>query len=337
MTTKEIINNLKCFIDLHLHLDGSISVKSTKELAKIENINLPKNDEDIKNMLMVSPNCRDLNEYLEKFDFSTKLMQSEKSLYLSAFNLCKELEDNGYIYAEIRFAPQKHCLKGLNQETVVKSVINGIKDSGFKAGVILCAMRDGSDNYKENIETVKIAQKYLDRGVCGLDLAGAEALFPNEKYKYVFDLARDNNIPFTIHSGEALGYESVDLAIEYGAKRIGHGVRSVENIKTIDKLLEYKIPLEVCPTSNVNTCVYESVKDVPVKYLMDKGVILTINSDNMSVSDTNVKNEFLKLDLKLDDVRKILLNSANSSFTDNKTKIYLKNIINTDFAIKVID
>ena len=162
MSVKEKINNLKCFTDLHIHIDGSVSVKSARELAVIENITLPEEDEQLKNMLMVSDDCHNLNEYLEKFTLPVSLMQSKESLKKCAYNLCTELRENGLMYAELRFAPQKHCEKGLSQEEVVQAVLEGIKSSGFSAGLILCCMRDGSDNKKKISKQSGLQEKILE-------------------------------------------------------------------------------------------------------------------------------------------------------------------------------
>ncbi len=287
MNKNKFVFNQKCAIDLHLHLDGSVSLKSARELSKIEGVFLPSSDEELEKLLSVGKNCRDLNEYLEKFTLPVSLLQSEKSLEKCAFNLCRELFEQGFIYAEIRFAPQLHLQKGLTQKQVVESVLKGVKESGFKANVILCAMRSGEDNSRENLETASLVKQFLNKGVCALDLAGAESLFPNEKYSYLFEKAREYNIPFTIHSGEALGAESVEKALEFGAKRIGHGVRSVESEKTLQILKDKKIPLEICPTSNLNTKMFNNYSEIPLEKLIDSGVIVTVNSDNMTVSGKN--------------------------------------------------
>lgn len=337
LMTKGFKVTQNCLIDLHLHLDGSVSVSSARELAEIENIELPKSDDELKKQLMVSDDCRNLNEYLDCFELPCRLMQSEASLERAAFNLCNELKRLGLIYAEIRFAPQKHCDKGLNQERAVVSVLNGIKKSGFSAQAILCCMRAAEDNSRENLMTAELAKKYLGKGVCACDLAGAEALFPNERYGYVFERARELELPFTIHSGEALGAESVDTAIELGASRIGHGVRAIENAKTAERLAELKIPIEVCPTSNLNTCVYKNISDMPVSRLMDMGVIVTINSDNMSVSHTDVRRELQLLADELGfgkrEIGRLLMNSAEASFLPLELKNDLKNIVGTEFGI----
>ncbi|MBP1568297.1 MAG: adenosine deaminase, partial [Oscillospiraceae bacterium] len=167
------IDSLNCLADLHLHLDGSVSVASARRLAAIENVSLPDDDSVLKSMLMVPEDCSDLNEYLERFSLPVSLMQHRESLKAAAEDLCLTLAEKGLMYAEIRFAPQKHCEKGLTQEEVVKAVLDGIAASGFRAGLILCCMRDGSDNRAENLETVRLSYEFQNKGVCACDLAGA--------------------------------------------------------------------------------------------------------------------------------------------------------------------
>lgn len=320
-----------CFIDLHLHLDGSLSLANARELAALEGIALPDQDQELQKLLMVSDGCRDLNEYLEKFTLPCSLMQSEQTIEAATYHLCCELAQKGFLYAEIRFAPQKHCLKGLTQEQVVQSAIGGLQRSGFHGQLILCCMRDGADNSAENMETVLLTKKYLHQGVCACDLAGAEALFPNEKYAHIFEYARMLSVPFTIHSGEALGPESISLALDYGAQRIGHGIRSIEDPAVVRRLADNRIALEVCPTSNINTCVFEHIKQMPIPQLMDAGVLITINSDNMSVSNTDVPQELQHLtdafgyDYK--QWKAFLLNAANAAFLSDSDKQQLINRI----------
>ena len=215
-------------VDLHLHLDGSLSVDSVKELMQIQGIKNCYSDSELLEKLQVSDGCRDLNEYLEKFDFPITLLQTKEALETASYNLLEELKAQGLIYAEIRFAPQFHTSKGLSQEQVVNAVIDGMRKSELNANLILCCMR-GENNHDENIETVSVAKKFLKKGVAAIDLAGAEGIFPTSDYKDVFELASELGIPFTIHAGEAAGFTSVEAAVEYGAVRIGHGVRSVES------------------------------------------------------------------------------------------------------------
>lgn len=335
MHINDIISSLDCFTDLHLHLDGSVSTASARELAVLENVVLPDDDSELSAKLMVSDDCRDLNEYLEKFALPVSLMQCRESLELAAYNLCCELKAQGLMYAEIRFAPQKHCEKGLSQHDAVTSVLKGIERSGFDAGLILCCMRDGADNRAENLETVRLVSEFLGKGVCASDLAGAEALFPNSRYIYVFEEARRLNVPFTLHSGEALGYESVITAVENGASRIGHGVRAAEDEYAMELLRSRGVSLEICPTSNINTCVYREISDIPVKKLMDYGINVTVNTDNLSVSCTNIKKEFMKISeafgFDAQDVKHLLENSVNASFTDSVHKKLMLEKINMEF------
>ena len=231
--------NLKgVLIDLHCHLDGSLSIDTIKHLAKIQKISIPTDDE-LKEMVSVKRDCRDLNEYLEKFQFPLSLLQTKRAIYCGMYRLCKELKKQGLMYAEIRFAPQLHTQKGITQEEAVKVAIEGIIDSGFSAGLILCCMR-GNNNRKENIQTVFLAKQYLGRGVVALDLAGAEAIYKTENFSELFQIAKNNKVPFTIHCGEADGKKSIKSALKWQPKRLGHGVRILE-CETLTKEVSKKI------------------------------------------------------------------------------------------------
>ena len=281
---------MKGLIDLHLHLDGSLSLNAVKRLAKMQNIAIDSDDSALMKKLTVSADCRDLNEYLEKFDFPLSLLQTAEAVSESVYMLLEELKAQGLIYAEIRFAPQLHCRGGLSQDDVVRAAVDGLNRSDFNAKLILCCMR-GADNHSENIETVDTAEKYLEKGVCAIDLAGAEGLYPTSGFEDIFALASKKNIPFTIHAGEADGADSVRVAVKFGARRIGHGVRAAEDDELMRELAEKKITLELCPTSNLNTCVISDISEYPIKRLMDAGVRVTVNTDNMTVSHTTVRRE----------------------------------------------
>ncbi len=333
-----VIDSLNCLADLHLHLDGSVSVASARRLAAIEKVSLPDDDDALGNMLMVSEDCSDLNEYLERFSLPVSLMQSAESLKTAASDLCFTLAGKGLMYAEIRFAPQKHCEKGLTQKEAVMAVLDGIKESGFRAGLILCCMRDGKDNSAENYETVRLSSEFQNMGVCACDLAGAEALFPNENYLYVFKEAKRLGLKLTVHSGEALGADSVRTALENGADRIGHGVRSAED-ETVARLLKEKnIPLEICPTSNINTCVVQNISGLPVRKFMEQGIRVTINTDNMSVSSTDLKNELKKtakaFGFGVTELKTLLVNAVTASFAGEALKKELLKKIDEDFSLR---
>ena len=307
-------------IDLHLHLDGSMSLECARSLATKQGIALP-DDEELLSRLRVSDDCRDLNEYLERFELPLSLLQTADAISESVERLCNELKAQGLVYAEIRFAPQLHLQKGLTQEDVVLAAIAGLNRSSFFASLILCCMR-GADNREANIETVRLVEKYLGKGVCAVDLAGAEALFPNENFVDVIEYARSLSLPMTLHAGEALGADSVASAIELGADRIGHGVRSIEKPELLKLLSEKKIALELCPTSNLNTRVLDDLKDYPIRTFFDADVMITVNTDNMSVSATSLAEEYQKLadalELTEAELKKIALCSISATFLDSK-------------------
>lgn len=303
--------------DLHLHLDGSVSLDSVKKLSEIASEKLMQSDKEILEKLQVSPDCKNLNEYLSKFDFPLSFLQTEEQITFLVKNLLSELNALDYEYAEIRFAPQLHLKKGLTQERVVKAAAEGLKDGPIDAKLILCAMR-GDKNERENFETLEVAKEFLGKGVCALDLAGAEALFSTGNFKELFKKARDLEVPFTIHAGEADGPKSVYTALEFGARRIGHGVRSFEDRELVKEIARQKIPLEMCPTSNMQTCVFSDIKDYPIMQYLDAGIIATVNSDNMAVSNTTVPAELglLKKTFSLSDsdIELIQKNSVIASF-----------------------
>lgn len=283
-------------IELHLHLDGSLRPQTVWELAKEQKIELPfQSVEEVKDKMEVPKDCKTLPEYLERFELPLLVLQQEEALERVTYELVEDLENLSVTYAEIRFAPQLSTKQGLSQAQVVEAVIRGAKrgmkdHNKIRVGLILCCMR-GEELFKDNMETIEVAKQYLGDVVCAVDLAGAESLFPTELFEDIFQKAKDYEIPMTIHAGEADGAESVWKALSYGTKRIGHGVRAIEDPELIKKLVEDQITLEVCVTSNYQTKVVESIEVHPIRKLFDAGVRVTINSDNMTVSDTNIQKE----------------------------------------------
>lgn len=324
-------------IDLHIHLDGSLSTATVKKLAAIQNINIAEDDTALLSKLQVSKGCRDLNEYLEKFDFPLTLMQTRLCLEESIYALLKEQKEQGLIYSEIRFAPQLHIKNGLSQKEVVEAVLKGLQrakeDFNMDCGIILCCMR-GADN-SLNEDTLYVAHHMMksQKSVVAVDLAGAEKLFPTSDYETLFAQAKNLGLPFTIHAGEADGPESIWKALELGASRIGHGIRAVEDESLIKELSKRKIPLEICPTSNLNTRVSDNIEEYPVMKLIDAGVLVTINTDNMTVSGTTLADEFNLIknvfSLSDKDILRLLVNSAEAVFPNP----HMEN----EFKMKLID
>lgn len=278
-------------VDLHLHLDGSMTPSYLIRQASKQGLELPTWDEKELLEYMYAPkDCKDLNEYLTKFALPLMVMQTEEAISEAVTDLCRRLKEQGLVYAEIRFAPQLHLEQGLNQEQVVNAAIRGLlKHKDFKASLILCCMRM-EHNEETNFETVRVAEKYLGKGIAAIDLAGAEGVYPTKNYASVFKKAKSYGVPFTIHAGEADGAESIWKALEFGASRIGHGIRCLQDEKLVDYLREHKIPLEICITSNLQTKAVEGL--YPLKEMMRKGLHVTLNTDNMTVSGTTLKHEF---------------------------------------------
>ena len=321
---------LKKYIDLHLHLDGAITLEIAKELAKLHNMAFKaKNDRELEDLLSVPHTCKSLNDFLNCFELPLSLMQTPEGLSESVRLVANNIQSHGVIYAEFRFAPQLHTDLGMTQEDAIKAALDGIKRTSLKVNLILCFMR-GEGNEAQNLETLELARKYLvkDGGVVALDIAGAEALFKTKDYGHLFKKAREYGIPYTIHAGEADGPESVKKAIEFGAHRIGHGVRSFEDDELVELINKKGIPLEMCPTSNSITIAIPDMNKFPFIDFLEKGLKVTLNTDDMGIERTNIVEEFnyleTKFNLTYEQKKTILLNSVDAAFTTDEVKAQLR-------------
>lgn len=311
---------------LHLHLDGSLRPETVKEWLKKEGENLSL--EEVKKRLMVEKDCKNLNEYLEKFDIPSQVLQTPERIERATYELYEDLAKQNVVYAEVRFAPSKHLETGLSYDQVVEASIQGMEKAKRKFGIdgnlILCCMR-GNDNKEQNFETVNVAKKYLNKGVCALDLAGAEALFSTENFEDIFKIAKENNIPFTIHAGEAAGADSIKKAMEFGAHRIGHGIRCIESNSLMQEMRMNEITLEVCPISNIQTQAVAGKH--PLENLYRNRILTTISPDNNTVSNTDIEQEYewvLKnTDLQYIDLMQMNINAARAIFNTPQKKAEL--------------
>lgn len=322
-------------IDLHLHFDGSLPVKAVWDQAIKQGIALPADSiEELQDMMVCPVDCKSLNEYLEKFDLPLTVLQTAEGIKACMIALIEELIEENMLYAEIRFAPQLHLQKGMTQEAVVEAAIEGVREATkgqrLKVQLILCCMR-GAENEAENRETVALTAKYLGKGVCACDLAGAEALFKTENFEALFAYAVELGVPFTIHAGEADGAQSMRDALRFGAARIGHGVHAAEDEALVEKLLGEKICLECCPTSNVQTKAVQSMEEHPLKEFLRKGLLVTVNTDNRTVSQTTIAQEMQLLrdtiGLTKEQERKLYLNAVKAAFITEKEKEELRHVI----------
>ncbi|MCQ2817460.1 MAG: adenosine deaminase [archaeon] len=327
----EFLEHLK-FPELHYHLDGSITTDVALACAKKQKMKLPTSDRKIlKSIIRVPPGCTSLTEFLKHFDLPGSLLQTREGIIEAVYQCQEHCRRNNGIYLEIRFAPQFHVFKGLTQKEAVEAAVEGLKKSTLKTNLILCMMRL-KDNKAANLETIEVAKDLLveDNGVVALDLAGDEIHFPTKDYAEEFALAKKYGIPFTIHAGESDNYTSVDAAVSFGATRIGHGINSIQNENTIKSLVEKNVLLEVCPFSNFCTnCATE--EKFPFKGLLDKGVKMCLNTDDLAIIGNHLIDEFTfivsKYDVTKMQILQLLYNAIDGAFTTDEVKEELRKMI----------
>ncbi len=311
-------------IDLHLHLDGSLPAETILKLARKDDVELPSDTvEGIKPYLTVDIDCESLNEYLRCFDLPLAVLQTAENLRTAAYDLGKDLKERGLRYAEVRFAPQLHGKMGLAQIEAAEAVLAGFEQimresgNGICLKAILCCMR-GTELHSANMETLRVAARLLGKGVVAADLAGAEGLYPTGDYEEEFAYAGRLGVPFTIHAGEADGPESIWKALGFGAVRIGHGVRAIEDGKLMEELARRGTVLEMCPTSNLQTKAVKKISDYPLREYLNRGIKVTVNSDNMTVSDTWAGKEYALLSreygLTEDEAERLFKNAEDAVF-----------------------
>ena len=322
-------------IDLHLHLDGSMLPESAWEMAAERGIALPADTlEDFRRFIVVTADCRSVNEYLQRFEMPLQILQDRAALERTAYELVRLLAGQGLRYAEIRFAPQLHLRKELAQRDAVEAVLSGVKRAmadypAIDVGVILCTMCVGDYrlNMEANLQTVREAARALREGVVGIDLAGAEGLTPLSGFAPVFRLAKELGVPFTCHAGDSQGPETVRDALDFGTKRIGHGHHIFEDRALCARAIRDGVTLEVCPTSNIQCSTRPSYEAHPLRKLIEMGVLCTINTDNMILSDIDLDKEYDRciryMGLTVQDVIRCNINSVKASFMAPEKKLKL--------------
>jgi adenosine deaminase len=308
--------------DLHVHLDGSLRLATILELAERQRVELPAKDPDrLRSAMHLGENCGTLVEYLRAFDVTLRVMQTEDALRRIAYELAEDAARENVRYMEVRYAPMLHTRRGLKLTAVVESVLAGLRQAreehGIESNVIICGIRNVSA--ESSLEMAELAVAYKGRGVVGFDLAGAEYDHPAKHHKAAFQLVRDNNINVTIHAGEAYGPESIAQAIHVcGAHRVGHGCRLRENGDLLHYVADHRIPLECCPSSNVQTGAIRDLASHPLKLYKDLGLRVTVNTDNRLITDTTVSRELwlchMQMGLTRADIKQVVLNGFKSAF-----------------------
>jgi adenosine deaminase len=326
---------------LHDHLDGGLRPSTIVELAReLRYEGLPTTDPDeLGRWFHVNAASGSLPLYLRGFAHTIAVMQTTEGIERVAFECGEDLARDGVVYAEVRYAPVFHIQRGLNLEQVVDSVARGFSRAEREHGIVLrqivAAMRDRTDS----LEMAELAVSYRDRGVVGFDIAGEEAGHPPKAHLEAFHLCRRENFSITIHAGEAFGPPSIWQALQYcGAHRIGHGVRLVEdmaiadgNVVKLGPLATYvrdkRIPLELCPTSNVDTGATPSLAEHPIRHFIAQHFRVTLNTDNRLMSDITLSEELRRLcaTLRLDlaDVERLSINAMKSAFIGYDERVAL--------------
>ncbi len=308
--------------DLHLHLDGSLRPETILALASQRGIDLPADSvEGLRPIVEVGLECRSLEEYLRVFDITLPLLQDAEALSRATYELAEDVHRENVLYAEIRYSPLLHRDQGMSMDEVVFAVESGLQRArhrfGIRCGQILCGIRHISP--EASLELAECAVRWKDRGVVGFDLAGAERDYPAKEHREAFYLVQNNNVNITIHAGEAFGPASIHQALHYcGARRIGHGVRLVEDQDLLDYVNDHRIPLELCPTSNVQTKAVPDFASHPLKRFMDLGLRVTLNTDNRLISATNSTQEFQRavdtFGLSMEEVVELAVAGFKSAF-----------------------
>ena len=308
--------------DLHVHLDGSLRLATIVELAREENVELPSYEPtELRRIMHLGENCGSLAEYLKAFEVTLRVMQTESSLSRIAYELGEDAARENVRYMEVRYAPMLHTQRGLKLTRVIEAVLAGLKSArdkfGIESNVIVCGIRNVSP--ASSLEMAEIAVAYKGRGVVGFDLAGAEYDHPAKHHRAAFQLVRDNNINVTIHAGEAYGPESIAQAIHVcGAHRIGHGCRLREDGDLLHYVNDHRIPLECCPSSNVQTGAVRDFSSHPLKLYFNLGLRVTVNTDNRLITDTSVSKELwlchTQMGMSFRDIKSMIMAGFKSSF-----------------------
>ena len=280
-------------IELHLHLDCSLSYQVVSRLRP------GTTEQEYRQSFVGPPRCNDLADFLTRAINGIGLMQTPEALRLVTLDLFEQLQADRVIYAEIRFAPLLHTERGLVPAEVVRIIDEaareGIRQTGVRAGLILCTLRHFDE--RQSLQTVQLAEQFAGSHVVGFDIAGDEAGFPIDAHIAAFRYANEKNIPCTAHAGEALGPDSVWQTLWHAhPKRIGHGVRSIEDPTLMALLKQQRIHLEVCPTSNVQTNIYPDLQAHRLDEIFNSGLSMSVNTDARTISDVTLEKEYNNLE-----------------------------------------
>ncbi len=342
--TSEVIRRAPKVL-LHDHLDGGMRPTTVIELAAETGYDgLPTTDpDDLAAWVRRGADRNKLELYLETFAHTVGVTQTPDALERTAREAAEDLAADGIVYAEVRFAPEQHLEKGLTLDEITEAVLRGLAagsaGTDLTIGLICSAMRQAA----RSADIAQLAVRHRDAGVVGFDIAGPEAGFPPARHLDAFQYCMRENFHITIHAGEAFGLPSIHEALSYcGAERLGHGMRIVDDITVgpdgraeLGRLASFvrdtRVPLEVCPTSNVNTGAAGSIEEHPIGLLRRLRFRVTVNTDNRLMSNVSLSDEFLKLHdafgYGLGDMEWLTLNAMKSAFWPFEQRLKIINEI----------
>ncbi len=316
-------------IDLHCHIDGSFSIDFVKRTLK-SNLSY-----DALSAKLTAPAlCSGLTEYLRCFDLPIACMQTPSDIISGILDILESCSKENIRYIELRFAPTCSVNSVQNYSDIYDALIQakqlGLEKYGIYCNFIICAMRHHT--LQDNLQMLRTGREYLEAGICAMDLAGDENIHGNSEFIDLFREAKRINMPFTIHSGECGSIENVKIALEAGARRVGHGIALAKSPILVADCKRAKLGLELCPTSNYQTKAVQSGEYYPLKYFLENGLLATVNTDNRTVSNTTMTNEYLFVcnehGITEDNLITLYKNSLEISFADDNIKHHLLSLVN---------
>jgi adenosine deaminase len=337
---------------LHDHLDGGLRPATIVELAGETGYDaLPSTDVgELARWLAGAAQRGKLELYLEAFQHTVGVMQTREALIRVAAECAEDLAADGITYAEVRFAPELHVRRGLSLDQVVEAVLEGFRRGSAGRGITVYALLTAMRTAARSLEIAELAVRHRDAGVVGFDIAGAEAGSPPSRHLDAFQYVARENFHITIHAGEGFGLPSIWEALQWcGAERLGHGVRIIDDIRVgpdgtaahgrlADYVRDRRIPLEMCPTSNVQTGAAASIKDHPIGLLRRLKFRVTVNTDNRLMSDVSLSSEFHALTEAFGygwaDIEWLTINAMKSAFAPFDERLQIINtVIKPGFAV----
>jgi adenosine deaminase len=329
-------------VDLHLHLDGAARPDTLMDLMRNSGMRMPTEDPiEFRKLVQVPRGCRSLADFLKAFEFFYPVLKSAVAVERLAYELSEDCAKQNVRCFEARFAPALQAAPGFSQEDVVQAAIRGIErgrtEFKVRAGLILCIYRSITEH--ENMEAVRLAAKYLGKGVVGVDLAGDEGRYPATMYAGCFKKAAELGVPINCHAGDGAGPKSIKDALDLGAKRIGHGVRLQEDPAVFERVRREGVPLEICVTSNVQTQAVKGYASHPAKRYLEEGIRVTLNTDDPGVSAVDMNHEIEvaveKLGFSPAQIRQAVLNGVDSLFLPAADKAAIRQDYEKELSAKL--